>query len=80
MYANDDAEATRQSTLPSLDPLTPAAPGVYLLGVSPYNRDPHGATGAIFPERRWRAGPDLGRAAGLLDRWRPAAAAPTASR
>ncbi len=49
VYANDDAEATRQSTLPSLDPLTPSAPGVYLLGVSPYNRDPHGATSAIFP-------------------------------
>ena len=49
VYANDDAEGTRQSALPSLDPLTPSAPGAYLLGVSPYNRDPHGATSPIFP-------------------------------
>ena len=32
--------------------LTPAAPGVYLLGVTPYNRDPRSAAGAIFGGRR----------------------------
>ena len=62
VYANDDAEATRQSTLPSLDPLTPAAPGVYLLGSlalqprSARRRQPD------LPELRRRARADLGRA------------------
>jgi hypothetical protein len=48
VYANDDSQASRQSTLPAGDPLTPAAPGVYLLAVSPYDRDPQSALGAIF--------------------------------
>ena len=49
VYGNDDAQATRQSELPAGDPLTPAAPGVDLLGISSYNRDPRGASGEIFP-------------------------------
>ncbi len=49
VYANDDSQATRQSTLPAFDALTPAAAGVYLLGISGYNRDPRGASGELFP-------------------------------
>ena len=41
---NDDAQATRQLELPAFDALTPAEPGVYLLGISGYNRDPRGAS------------------------------------
>ena len=48
VYGNDDSQATRQSTLPDLHELTPTAPGVYLLAVTPYNRDPRSAAGAIF--------------------------------
>ncbi len=50
VYGNDDAQATRQSELPAFDALTPAEPGVYLLGISGYNRDPRGASGEIFPD------------------------------
>ena len=50
VYANDDSQSTRQSTLPSLDALTPDAPGIYLLGITAYNRDPHGASEPIFPD------------------------------
>ena len=57
VYGNDDSQATRQSTLPAGHALTPSAPGVYLLAVTPYDRDPreHG--------RR-----DLRRAAGACGR------------
>ena len=48
VYGNDDSQATRQSTLPALHELTPTAPGVYLLAITPYNRDPGSAAGAIF--------------------------------
>jgi hypothetical protein len=48
VYGNDDSQATRQSTLPSSHELTPAAPGVYLLGITPYDRDPGSLAGAIF--------------------------------
>ena len=48
VYGNDDSQATRQSTLPSLHELKPAAAGVYLLAITPYDRDPQGAAGAIF--------------------------------
>ncbi|HEU0024113.1 MAG TPA: DVUA0089 family protein [Thermoleophilaceae bacterium] len=48
VYGNDDSQATRQSTLPSFHELTPIAPGEYLLGISPYDRDPESAGGAIF--------------------------------
>ena len=48
VYANDNSADTRQSTLPAGDPLTPAAPGEYLLAVSPYDRDPESDAGAIF--------------------------------
>ena len=52
VYANDDSAATSQSTLPAGHPLTPAAPGEYLLGVSPYDRDPQSDAGAIFTNVR----------------------------
>jgi hypothetical protein len=48
VYGNDDSQATRQSNLPAFDELTPAAPGVYLLAVTPYDRDPESEAGAIF--------------------------------
>jgi hypothetical protein len=48
VYGNDDSQATRQSTLPALHELTPAAAGVYLLAITPYDRDPQSAAGAIF--------------------------------
>jgi hypothetical protein len=48
VYGNDDSQATRQSTLPAFDVLTPVAPGVYLLAVTPYDRDPQSDSGAIF--------------------------------
>lgn len=48
VYGNDDSQATRQSTLPAFDALTPTAPGVYLLAVTPYDRDPESGSGAIF--------------------------------
>ena len=48
VYGNDDSQATRQSTLPALHELTPTAPGIYLLAITPYNRDPGSAAGAIF--------------------------------
>jgi hypothetical protein len=47
IYANDDG-TTKQSTLPAGHPLTPSAPGEYILGISPYDRDPQSAGGAIF--------------------------------
>lgn len=47
IYAHDDG-MTKQSTLPAGDPLTPEAPGEYLLGISAYNRDPQSADGPIF--------------------------------
>jgi hypothetical protein len=55
VYGNDDSQATRQSTLPAGDPLTPAAPGAYLLAISPYDRDPAGAGGEIFGGGRIQA-------------------------
>jgi len=48
VYGNDDSQATRQSTLPAFNALTPGEPGVYLLAVTPYNRDPQSNSGAIF--------------------------------
>ena len=72
VYANDDSQATRQSTLPALDPRTPAAPGVYLLAVTPYDRDPRSPAGAIFPARRRSARADrTGRVAAAVGVGRP---------
>ena len=48
VYGNDDSQATRQSTLPAGHELTPSAPGVYLLAVTPYDRDPESTAGKIF--------------------------------
>jgi hypothetical protein len=47
IYAHDDG-TTKQSTLPAGDPLTPGAPGEYILGISAYDRDPQSADGPIF--------------------------------
>ena len=55
MYGNDDAQATRQSTLPALDPLTPAAPGVYLLGDLALQPRPARRRRPDLPGLRWRA-------------------------
>jgi len=49
VYANDDHNGGRQSLLPAGHPLTPSAPGEYLLTVGPYNLDPVSPPGAIFP-------------------------------
>ena len=78
IYANDDAAGTEQSTLPAGDPLTPAAPGEYLLGVSPYDRDPLSAEGEIFNNVAYLVGADGRGAAAPLESWagrlRPAGA------
>lgn len=53
VYANDDPEGVpgaRWSLLPADHPLTPVAAGEYYLAVSPHNRDPQSALGAIFPD------------------------------
>jgi hypothetical protein len=69
VYANDDSEATRQSTLPALDPRTPAAPGFYLLAVTPYDRDPQSPAGAIFPAGGGVLGPTGPGASQPLSGW-----------
>ena len=69
VYANDDSEATRQSTLPALDPRTPAAPGIYLLAVTPYDRDPRSPAGAIFPAGGGVLGPTGPGASQPLSGW-----------
>ena len=51
IYADDDADGSQQSTLPAGDPLTPVAPGEYLLGVSPDDRDPLSADGPDLRQR-----------------------------
>jgi hypothetical protein len=49
VYANDDErEGVVQSLLPAGHPLTPAAPGEYLLAVGAYNIDPLGGDQPIF--------------------------------
>ncbi|MEA2332319.1 MAG: hypothetical protein QOH58_2457 [Thermoleophilaceae bacterium] len=50
VYANDDSDATSQSRLPAGHALTPLAGGIYHLAVTPYNRDPEGALGPLFPD------------------------------
>ena len=47
IYAHDDG-TTKQSTLPAGHWLTPQASGEYILGISPYDRDPWSAAGPIF--------------------------------
>jgi hypothetical protein len=69
IYANDDAAGTEQSTLPAGDPLTPDAPGEYLLGVSPNDRDPVSAEGAIFNNVAYLVGADGRGAAAPLESW-----------
>jgi hypothetical protein len=70
VYADDDAAAdTDQSTLPAGDPLTPAAPGEYLLAVSPWDRDPESAAGPIFSNVSSLVGPNGRGAASPLERW-----------
>jgi hypothetical protein len=51
VYANDDHQPFRQSTLPAGHTLTPQAAGEYYLAVAPFNRDPSSAGGPIFPIR-----------------------------
>jgi hypothetical protein len=58
VYANDDSQATRQSTLPAGDPLTPQAAGAYYLAVAPFDQDPTAATGKIFPDTANLTGPN----------------------
>lgn len=69
IYADDDAAGTEQSTLPAGHPLTPAAAGEYLLGVSPYDRDPQSAAGAIFNNVPYLVGADGRGAAAPVERW-----------
>jgi hypothetical protein len=47
VYSHDDG-TTKQSTLPAGHQLTPSASGEYILGISPYDRDPQSAGGPIF--------------------------------
>jgi Bacterial pre-peptidase C-terminal domain len=47
IYAHDDG-TTRQSTLPAGNAYTPQARGEYIVGISPYDRDPQSAAGPIF--------------------------------
>jgi len=50
VYANDDTAGFGvRSTLPAANPNSPALPGLYALAISPFNNDPVGALGAIFP-------------------------------
>ena len=50
VYANDDAmDNTRASRLPANHRFSPTTGGVYYLGISPFNHDPHSAQGEIFP-------------------------------
>jgi Bacterial pre-peptidase C-terminal domain len=58
VYADDDSQATRQSTLPANDPLTPTAAGSYFLAVSPFDQDPVGPSGRIFPNQASLTGPN----------------------
>ena len=68
IYAHDDG-ITRQSTLPAGHPLTPAASGEYLLGISAYDRDPQSAGGPIFSNVAFVT-PANGRGAGApVDGW-----------
>jgi hypothetical protein len=69
VYGNDDSQATRQSTLPAAHELTPGAAGLYLLAVSPYDRDPQGAEGAIFAGGGGVLAPSGPGAAGPLSDW-----------
>jgi hypothetical protein len=51
VFTNDDADVfTLQSTLPSGDPLTPLAAGVYYLAITSFDIDPVSLGGPIFPE------------------------------
>lgn len=51
VYVNDDADVfTLQSTLPSGDPLTPQASGLYYLVIAGFDVDPISVGGAIFPD------------------------------
>jgi hypothetical protein len=68
IYAHDDG-TTRQSTLPANNALTPQAPGTYILGISPYDRDPQSADGNIFANIASVA-PANGRGAGApVESW-----------
>lgn len=69
VYADDDSADTKQSTLPANDPLTPASPGEYLLGVSPHDRDPQSDAGAIFNNVAYLVGADGRGGASPLERW-----------
>jgi hypothetical protein len=53
----------RQSLLPAGNPLTPGASGIYYLGVSQFNLDPHSSLGPIFPSTLGLIGPS-GRGGG----------------
>ncbi|MGH2763762.1 MAG: DVUA0089 family protein [Thermoleophilaceae bacterium] len=57
VYANDDANRTRQSVLPAGHSLTPQAAGGYFLAVGPYNQDPESSLGPIFPDLASLVGP-----------------------
>jgi hypothetical protein len=50
VYANDDfTPSNPRSILPAGSPFTPSAPGLYLLAISGFNRDPVSPGGPIFP-------------------------------
>ena len=63
IYANDDG-TTKQSRLPAGHQLTPSASGEYILGISPYDRDPQSAGGPIFSNVAFLTAAN-GRGAGL---------------
>jgi hypothetical protein len=58
VYANDDSQATRQSTLPANDPLTPTAAGSYYLAIASFDQDPTAPSGKIFPDQASLTGPN----------------------
>ena len=56
VYANNDEGFTSQSLLPAGAPFSPETGGEYVVGISPYDRDPQSAEGPIFPNRAYTVG------------------------
>jgi hypothetical protein len=50
IYANDDRNGSRGSTLPAQHRFSPSAGGEYFLAISSYNRDPQSSQGEIFQD------------------------------
>jgi hypothetical protein len=73
VYANDDVNpAVLQSRLPSGHPLTPQAPGEYLLAVGVFGVDPSSSTGFIFPsDDTGVVGPTVSGGANPVTSWVP---------